>query len=127
MRKELLILAMLVLLIGCAAPTPPVDESPTVVPTAPVPEAPVSVPPNVTAPVEAPLEGAACESNCMAQCAEDGANACGLATDYNMCVQYCGDIIRPAGCKGACASGIPVECDIIFENECKKDCAKRCA
>ena len=125
MRKELLILALLVLVIGCtSAPIAPVQESPAPVASPAAPVTTPSAPPANTTPV---VNNADCKSGCMSRCAEDDANACGFAADYDQCVDYCGTSIRPQGCKGACATGVPIECSIIFEKECEKDCTKACA
>lgn len=113
---------LLVLLAGCtAAPMAPVKENPMPVPTTPVTSPPAS--PSGTMPAGGPD----CIDSCMSDCSQDGEAACLTAEDYNTCTSNCGSTVRPEGCKGACATGVPVECGIIFKKECQKDCNAKCA
>ena len=118
-----LVAIAMIVLSGCSVPPPPED---TPAPVVPAPVAPVTDAPIVESPVDLvdPLQ---CEMDCATQCDTDAESACSLASDYNMCVDNCGDIIRSEGCKGACASLNPIECGIIFRGECVDMCMDKCA
>lgn len=126
MKKELILLlaALAVLAVACGVPPEPQGT------TAPVSEAPdqVKAPsPTPVAQETAAETGDGCQEACANQCDEDADTACSKATDYNECVANCGSVIRPEGCKGGCATGVPIECGIIFRNECGKACMNKCA
>lgn len=126
MRNYLLIalFVAVVAVAGCQVPPEPQEEPPAA--PAPIVQEPVEevVVEESPMPVDTTLE---CEMDCSKQCDTDSDTACALALDYNACVEDCGDIIRSAGCKGACASGVPIECGIIFRNECAEECMNNCA
>ncbi|MBI4145128.1 hypothetical protein HY493_02885 [Candidatus Woesearchaeota archaeon] len=125
MKKELVLLlaALAVVVVACGVPAEPKG-------TAPVSEAPDQVKAPTPTPEAPALEEQTtdgCQDACATQCDEDADTACSKATDYDECVANCGDIIRSEGCKGACATGVPIECGIIFRNECGEACMTKCA
>ena len=128
--KNYLIIALFVAVLavaGCQVPPEPQDELPAApepVVQEPAEEEEVVVEEESPAPLDDTM---ACEMNCASQCDTDADTACALAVDYNACVDECGDTIRSAGCKGACASGVPIECGIIFRGECADECMSNCA
>ena len=125
--KTMIVIGMLALLLIAACSVPPVPRSqPATTPTPTVPSSPPK--PVAESPATLPnMSSKDCEMGCAAQCDEDSDTACSQATDYNACTGSCGDTIRSQGCKGACATLVPVECGIIFRNECAKACTTQCA
>jgi hypothetical protein len=79
-----------------------------------------------TATEEDVVEMSACEATCESTCNTDADAACLHAEEYSPCILECGDTIRQAGCKAACATLNQIECGIIFRNECMDDCKLSC-
>lgn len=126
------VLLLVVFLVACSAPQAIVESPAGVVP----PETPVTTPSTsapsvpVTNVTSTPSTYAlTCGDSCIDKCSANAPKVCGegnVEVDYITCVPKCDGFLREQGCKGSCAAENSIECRLIFESQCKRECRDLC-